>query len=39
MKDLESLIQERLIKPVHSGEVIADVLEEIGMWNDSDRFC
>ncbi|KAM3100372.1 HigA family addiction module antitoxin [Phormidesmis sp. 146-35] len=31
MKDLENMIHGRQVRPVHPGEVIADVLEDLGM--------
>ncbi len=31
MKDLQDIIDGRAVRPVHPGEVIADVLEDLGM--------
>ena len=35
MTDVQDMIQERQIRPVHPGEVISDVLEDIGMTQTS----
>jgi addiction module HigA family antidote len=31
MKDIQNMIQERKVRPVHPGEVISDVLEDLEM--------
>jgi antitoxin HigA-1 len=35
MTDLQDMIHERQVRPVHPGEVISDVLEDIGMTQTS----